>query len=105
MSNPSGFTPVDLRVLVKPDPVQEKIGNIYVPDTAKDKAKFAGTKAVLIAAGDNAFAEWGSEARKPKPGDRIHFAQYTGAWLTGDDGEEYLVMNDKDVTGILEGAQ
>ena len=100
MENTSGLVPVDLRILVKPDEPKRKIGNIYVPDSAVDKAKYAGTRAVLVAAGSNAFGDWGEQAEKPKPGDHILFAQYTGAREKGADGEDYIVMNDKDVLAI-----
>jgi co-chaperonin GroES (HSP10) len=80
MTNPSGIRPVDLRVLVKPDPVEEKTaGGIIYADTTKEQKKYAGTKARLVAVGCNAFKEWGDEALKPQPGDRVHFAQYSGA--------------------------
>jgi len=106
MDNKSGICPVDLRVLVKPDPVEEKTaGGIILADATKEKAKYAGTKATLVAAGDNAFMEWGPTARKPRPGDRVHFAQYTGARIQGEDGEDYVVMNDKDLTAIVEVAR
>lgn len=101
--NTSGIVPVDLRVLVKPDPVEEVTkGGVIIADVTKEKQKYAGTKATLVAAGDNAFSEWGAAARKPRPGDRVHFAQYSGAWIKGDDGEDYVIMNDKDLTSIVE---
>jgi len=102
MDNKSGIRPVDLRVLVLPDPVEEKIGSILLTDAAKDKAKFAGTKATLVAIGSNAFREWGDDALKPKPGDRVHFAQYSGSRIKGEDDEEYVIMNDADLTSIIE---
>lgn len=97
MSNPSGITPVDLKVLVKPDPVEEMTkGGIILADTSKEKAKYAGTKATLIAIGVNAFMEWGSN-HGMKVGDRVLFAQYSGARQKGIDGEDYIIMNDKDI--------
>jgi chaperonin GroES len=101
--NTSGIHPVDLRVLVKPDPVEEVTkGGIIIADATKDKQKFAGTKATLIAVGCNAFLEWGQGARKPQPGDRVHYAQYSGSWIKGDDGADYVILNDKDLTSIVE---
>jgi co-chaperonin GroES (HSP10) len=101
MVNTSGIIPVDLRILVKPDPVEEKIGSIYVPDQAKDKAKYAATKATVVAVGCNAYEKWGEHARKPKPGDRVIFAQYTGAREKGADGADYIVMNDEDLLAVI----
>lgn len=97
MNNPSGITPVDLKVLVKPDAVEEVTkGGIILADTSKDKAKYAGTKATLVAIGPNAFKEWG-EGNGLNVGDRVLFAQYSGARQKGADGEDYIVMNDQDV--------
>lgn len=106
MENRSGLVPVDLRILVKPDPVEEVTsGGIIRPDVVKDKQKYAATKATLIAVGDNAFKEWGAGARRPNPGDRVIFAQYTGAREKGADGEDYCVMNDADLLAVVEVAQ
>lgn len=103
--NPSGITPLDVKVLVKPDPVEEVTkGGIFIPDAAQDKAKYAGTKATLMAVGPNAFAEWG-EGNGPAPGARVLYAQYMGARQKGDDGEDYVVMNDADVICTIEGGQ
>jgi co-chaperonin GroES (HSP10) len=102
MDNTSGLVPVDLRIVVRPDPVEEKIGSIFVPDQAKDKAKYAATRATLVAVGDNAFKEWGASAAKPKPGDRVLYAQYTGAREKGADGEDYVVMNDADLLAVIQ---
>jgi chaperonin GroES len=101
--NTSGIEPVDLRVLVKPDPVEEKTaGGIILADTTKDKQKYAGTRATLVAAGANAFKEWG-EGNGIKLGSRVHYAQYSGARIKGEDGEDYVVMNDSDLTCTIEG--
>lgn len=104
--NTSGLVPVDLRILVKPD-VEDEVtaGGIIKPASVRDKAKYAGTKATFIQAGENAFTEWGSEARKPQPGDRILYAQYSGAREIGSDGADYVIMNDKDVMAVFEAAQ
>jgi len=102
--NTSGITPLDVKVLVKPDPVEEKTaGGIILADTTKEKSRYAGTKATLIAVGPNAFREWG-EGNGPRVGDRVLYAQYSGARQKGDDGEEYVVMNDEDLICTVEGA-
>jgi chaperonin GroES len=103
MVNTSGLSPLDLRILVKPDAVEEvTVGGIIRPDIVKDKAKYAATKATIVAVGCNAFKEWGDTARKPAPGDRVLYAQYTGAREKGADGEDYCVMNDADLLAVIE---
>jgi chaperonin GroES len=106
MENTSGIVPVDLRILVKPDPVEEvTAGGIIRPDSVKDKQKYAATKATFVAAGENAFKEWGETATKPKPGDRVLYAQYSGAREKGADGDDYCLMNDADLLGLIEVAR
>lgn len=98
--NTSGFVPLDLRVLVMPDPVEDKIGSIYVPDSAKEKAEYATIKATLIAVGENAWEEAAARSAcftRPAPGDRVVIAKYGGILLDGEDGRKYRIMNDTDV--------
>lgn len=104
--NTSGFQPLDLKVLVMPDPVQDKVGNIFIPEQAKEKEEFATMKGTLIAVGENAWEEAASRSpnfTRPKPGDRILIAKYGGILLKGDDGEKYRIMNDEDVIARLGG--
>lgn len=104
-TNPSGITPLDLRILVKPDPVEEKTsGGIILADMTKDRSKYAATTATLVAVGANAFKDWGP-VHAPRAGDRVCFAQYSGAEQKGADGERYVIMNDADLLAVLEGAQ
>jgi len=103
--NPSGITPLDVKVLVLPDEAETKTaGGIIIPDTTKDKQKFAVVKATLIAVGPNAFKEWG-ERNAPEVGSRILMAQYAGARVKGADERDYILMNDEDVIAGLESVQ
>lgn len=103
--NPSGITPLDDKVLVKPDEVEKVTkGGVHIPESAQDKAKYAGTKATLIAVGPNAFGEWG-EGNGIEPGARVLYAQYSGARQKGDDGEDYVIMEDDDLICTVEAAQ
>lgn len=103
--NNSGITPLDLKVLVRPDPAEEvSKGGIIIPDSTKDRQKFAVTKATIVAVGANAFRDWG-EVFSPAPGERILHAQYAGARVKGEDGEDYIIMNDEDVVAWVEEAK
>lgn len=102
--NTSGFDPLDLRVLVLPDPVSTKHGSIHLPDSIVEQDRFAQTKATLIAVGDNAWEEAKDRAPgfvPPRPGDRILYGKYSGQRLKGDDGKEYVILNDEDVLARL----
>jgi chaperonin GroES len=105
--NLSGIQPLDLRVLVLPDPVEEKTqGGIILPDQHKEREKYATMKATLIATGENAWEEAAARSLafvKPVPGDRVLISKYGGVPIKGDDGKDYRIMNDQDVTAILIG--
>lgn len=104
--NTSGLNPLDVRVLVLPDPVEERsIGGIILPDQHKEKEKFAQMKGTLIAVGVNAWSEASHNSTfiPPRPGDRVLISKYGGVMVTGDDGKEYRIMNDEDVTAVLIG--
>lgn len=101
-TNLSGIEPLDLNALVLPDvPKEATKGGIILPDQHKDREKFAAVKATVIAVGSNAFKEWGSEALKPAPGDRIVMAQYSGLNQKGVDGKDYRIVNDKDLISLI----
>lgn len=102
--NPSGVRPLDNRVLVKPDNVETVTkGGIILIDTEKEQ--MAQVRGTLIAAGVNAWAEAAAtspEFEMPQPGTRVLIAKYGGIQIDGDDGEKYRIMNDLDITAILE---
>ena len=108
IENPTGIEPIDLRVLVKPDPVKERTsGGIILADVTKEADEWATTRGTLIAVGGCAWAEQAYHARQrgeefnaPKPGARVLFAKYgqRAEVKVGDD--KYWFMNDEDVIGI-----
>ncbi len=106
MINTSGINPLDVRVLVLPDPVEEKTkGGIFLPEAHQEREKYATVKATLVAAGVNAWEEAAARSQAftaPQPGARVLIAKYGGIMLTGDDGKDYRIMNDEDVVGVLE---
>lgn len=105
-TNPSKIRPLDMRVLVLPDPVEKKTaGGIILIEPEVEKAQFAQCKATLIAVGENAWEEAASRSSafvKPGPGARVLIAKYGGILIKGADGEEYRMMNDEDVLAWLE---
>ena len=94
MDNKSGLQPCEYKVLVKPDEVKQRAGEIYIPDQVTEKEKREQIFGVLVAAGGNAFGDW--EKPIPKVGDRVLFARYAGEW--------YNLMYDKDIASIVDEA-
>ena len=105
MQNKSGINPLDQRVLVMPDKVEQRTaGGIIIPESALEQKEHAQVKATLVAVGVNAWAEAkvSPAFTAPVPGDRVMIAKYGGVLVKGSDGEDYRVMNDEDITALLE---
>ena len=105
--NTSGFEPLDMRVLVLPDPIEETTaGGIIIPLAKAERDKFAQQLGTLIAVGENAWEEAASRSphfTRPQPGERIVFSRYGGVLIEGKDGKEYRMMNDEDcVARVIE---
>lgn len=102
MLNNSGITPVEYKVLVLPETVEEVTqGGIVLPSQTVDAEQTAEVRCTLVSVGGMAFDDWKDE-HKPAPGDRVMVAKYSGIICTGDDKKEYRLINDKDILAILE---
>jgi len=90
--------PLHDRVLVKRlDEQDEKHGSLIIPDTAKEKPQ----EGKIIAVGTGRVTDDGKTLPLAvKQGDRILFGKYSGSEVKLD-GEEYLIMKEEDVLGIL----
>jgi chaperonin GroES len=90
--------PLNDRILVKRVETKEEIrGGIVIPDTAKEKPQ----EGEIIAVGDGKTLDNGQKVNLVvKPGDRVLFGKYSGTEVKLGD-EEYLIMREDDVLGIL----
>jgi chaperonin GroES len=87
--------PIGGRVLVKRiEEAEVKKGGIIIPDTAKEKPQ-QGTVIAVAKKGKE------DEPIEVKKGDRVLFGKYGGTEITID-GEDYLMMNQDDILGIIE---
>jgi chaperonin GroES len=91
--------PLQDRILVQRVKEEEKTkGGIIIPDTAKEKP----VEGRVIAVGIGKLSEEGKRiALEVKKGDRILFGKYSGDEIKIE-GEEYLIMREDDVLGIIE---
>jgi chaperonin GroES len=91
--------PLQDRILVQRVKEEEKTkGGIIIPDTAKEKP----VEGRVIAAGIGKLGEEGNRiALEVKKGDRILFGKYSGNEIKIE-GEEYLIMREDDVLGVIE---
>jgi chaperonin GroES len=93
--------PLQDRVLVKRIEEKEQIrGGIIIPDTAKEKPQ----EGEVVSVGQGKVLDSGTRLEMAlKPGDRILFGKYSGTEVKID-GEEYLIMREDEVLGVIEGA-
>jgi chaperonin GroES len=93
--------PLHDRVVVKRVEEKESVrGGIIIPDTAKEKPQ----EGEVIAVGTGKVLENGTRlAMDLKKGDRILFGKYAGSEVKLD-GQEYLIMREDDILGVLAGS-
>ena len=94
------FRPLHDRVVVRRIESDERTaGGIIIPDTAKEKPQ----EGEVIAVGPGARDDSGKLIPLDlKAGDRILFGKWSGTEVKID-GEEYLIMKESDIMGVLEG--
>ena len=91
--------PLHDRIVVKRLEEQEnKIGGLFIPDSAKEKPQ----EGEVASVGKGKRLEDGKLVPLDvQVGDRILFGKYSGSDIKLD-GEEYLIMREDEVLGILE---
>jgi len=92
--------PLHDRIVVKRvESSENKIGGLFIPDSAKEKPQ----EGEVIAVGNGKRNDKGElVALDVKAGDRILFGKYSGSEIKID-GTEYMIMREDEVLGVLEG--
>ena len=90
--------PLHDRILLKRVEEEEKTkGGIIIPDSAKEKP----AEGEIIAVGTGKVSEDGKVTPLTvKAGDRVLYSKYAGTEVKVE-GEEYLMMREDDVLGII----
>ena len=93
------FRPLHDRVVVKRVEEEKKTaGGIIIPDTATEKP----SEGEIIAVGAGARDDSGNVvAMDVKVGDKILFGKWGGTEVKID-GEDFLIMQEKDIMGVIE---
>src|SRR5271154_6999829 len=95
------FTPLHDRILVRR--VEEEgttRGGIIIPDSAKEKPQ----EGEVVSVGKGKISEEGKvRPLDVKEGDRILFGKYSGNEIILD-GEDFIIMREEEVLGVLSGA-
>ncbi len=91
--------PLHDRILVERIEEENKTpGGIIIPDSAKEKP----VEGKVVAVGNGKITESGEvKALDVKEGDKILFGKYAGTEVKIG-GQEYLIMREDDVLGIIE---
>ena len=77
---------------------EQKVGGIIIPDSAKEKPQ----QGKVIAAGIGKVKDDGTrQLPDVKTGDLILFGKYSGQEIKVD-GEDYLIMREDEVLGVIE---
>ena len=97
----STIRPLRDRVIVRRIEEGDQLrGGLYIPDTAKEKPQ----EGKVIAVGGGKVNEDGKKIPLDvKAGDKILFGKYSGTDIKID-GEEYLILREDDILGVIEGA-
>jgi len=91
--------PLGDRVVVKASEAEEQTkSGLFIPDTAKEKPQ----KGTIVAVGDG---RWDDEGKKRIPldvnvGDVVIYGKYGGTEIKVD-GEDYLILSDRDIYAIV----
>ena len=91
--------PLADRVLIEPlDEKEEKIGSIYIPDTAKEKPN----EGKVVSTGPGKIADDGKIVpMEVKAGQRVLYGKYSGTEIK-ESGKEYLIVRESDILAVIE---
>jgi len=93
----ASIKPLGDRVLVQADAAEEVTSSgLYIPDTAKEKPQQGN----VIAVGAGKVENGNKIEMTVKKGDKVLYGKYAGTEVTLD-GDEYLIMRESDIVGIL----
>lgn len=96
----NNIKPLGNRVLIKRSKAKTTKGGILLPETAKEKPK----EGIVLSVGPGKMNEDGHlEQMHVKINDVVLFSSYSGTEVknTENNDEEYLIMSEDDILGIL----
>lgn len=95
----ASIKPLGDRVVVQPKEADEKTeSGLYIPDSAQEKPQ----KGTVIAIGPGRVENGTKIDMTVSAGDEILYGKYAGTEVTIE-GEEYLIMRESDIFGVIEG--
>ncbi len=90
------LTPLRDKVIVKPDPAEEKTrSGIVLPDSAKEKP----VEGAVIAVGSGEISNGQRFPLEVKVGDKVIYSKYGGIEVKVDN-EEYVILSERDILAV-----
>ena len=91
--------PLGDRVLIKPvTDKEEKIGNIYIPDTAKEKP----IEGIIVEVGPGKVSDDGKTIpMQVTKGQKVLYGKYSGTEIK-EGGQEYLIVRESDILAVID---
>ena len=94
----TSIKPLGDRVVVQPEPAEEKTeSGLYIPDSAQEKPQRGTVRAI----GEGRVEDGTRIEMTVEEGDEVLYGKYAGTEVTLE-GEEYLIMRESDIFGIVE---
>jgi chaperonin GroES len=94
----ASIKPLGDRVVVKPEPAEEKTASgLYIPDSAKEKPQ----RGSVVSVGPGRVENGTKIDMTVKTGDTVLYGKYSGTEITVGD-EELLIMRESDILGIVD---
>ncbi len=93
-----GIKPLGDRVVIRPLDAasEEKVGSIFIPDTAKEKPQ----EGTIEAVGPGRTEDGKLIAPEVKVGDRVLYGKYSGTEVKRE-GKDYLIVRESDILAII----
>ncbi len=89
--------PLGDRVLIKPvETSEDKVGSLYIPDSAKEKPQ----EGIIEAVGPGRNDGGKVTPMEVKVGDKVLYGKYAGTEIK-QDGKEYLIVRESDILAVI----
>ena len=94
----SSIQPLGDRVVVRPQPAEEKTASgLYIPDAAKEKPQ----RGKVVSVGPGRVENGNKIDMTVKPDDVVLYGKYAGTEINVGD-EDLLIMRESDILGIVD---
>ncbi len=93
----ASIKPLGDRVVVKPQPAEEKTASgLFIPDTAKEKPQ----RGTVVSVGPGKVENGTKVDMTVSEGDTVLYGKYSGTEITMND-DDLLIMRESDILGIV----